>query len=168
MISFFIPIRKGSKRIINKNLKKLPKYNHGLTELKIIQLKNLRKKLNYEIKQNVEFVVSTNCKEVMKFLKKFSWVKIHKRSEILSSDNCLDKLIKIVPKICKGNYILWTHVTSPLFDEKEYSSFLKKFLENKKSTIVLFQLIQSKNLFSQIKNGYLTMLEKESGLELKI
>ena len=104
----------------------------------------------------------------MKFLKKFSWVKIHKRSEILSSDNCLDKLIKIVPKICKGNYILWTHVTSPLFDEKEYSSFLKKFLENKKSTIVLFQLIQSKNLFSQIKNGYLTMLEKESGLELKI
>ena len=43
MISFFIPIRKGSKRIINKNLKKLPKYNHGLTELKIIQLKNLRK-----------------------------------------------------------------------------------------------------------------------------
>ena len=46
MISFFIPIRKGSKRIINKNLKKLPKYNHGLTELKIIQLKNLRKTCN--------------------------------------------------------------------------------------------------------------------------
>ena len=132
MISFFIPIRKGSKRIINKNLKKLPKYNRGLTELKIGQFKNLRKKVHYEIGQKVEFVVSTNCKKVIKFLKKFSWIKIHKRSENLSSDNSLDKLIRIVPKICKGNYILWTHVTSPLFDEKEYSSFLKKFLENKK------------------------------------
>ncbi len=132
MISFFIPIRKGSKRIINKNLKKLPRNKHGLTELKITQLKKLRKKLSSKIKQQVEFIVSTNCNNVIKFLNKYPWIKIHKRSEILSTDNSLDKLIQIVPKICKGNYILWTHVTSPLFDEKEYSSFLKKFLENKK------------------------------------
>ncbi len=132
MISFFIPIRKGSKRIINKNLKKLPRNKHGLTELKITQLKNLRKGLNSKIKQQVEFIVSTNCNNVIKFLNKYHWIKIHKRSEILSTDNSLDRLIQIVPKICKGNYILWTHVTSPLFDEKEYINFLIKFLKNKK------------------------------------
>ncbi len=132
MISFFIPIRKGSKRIINKNLKKLPRNKHGLTELKITQLKKLRKKLSSKIKQQVEFIVSTNCNNVIKFLNKYPWIKIHKRSEILSTDNSLDKLIQIVPKICKGNYILWTHVTSPLFDEKEYINFLIKFLKNKK------------------------------------
>jgi len=132
MISFFIPIRKGSKRIINKNLKRLPKNNYGLTGLKIAQLKKLRKNLNSKIDQQFEFVVSTNCNKVIKFLSKFAWIKIHKRSEILSTDNSLDKLIRIVPKICKGNYILWTHVTSPLFDEKEYIFFLKKFLKNKK------------------------------------
>ena len=103
-----------------------------MTELKITQLKKLRKKLSSKIKQQVEFIVSTNCNNVIKFLNKYPWIKIHKRSEILSTDNSLDKLIQIVPKICKGNYILWTHVTSPLFDEKEYINFLIKFLKNKK------------------------------------
>ena len=67
MISFFIPIRKGSKRIINKNLKKLPRNKHGLTELKITQLKKLRKELSSKIKQQVEFIVSTNCNNVLNF-----------------------------------------------------------------------------------------------------
>ena len=47
MISFFIPIRKGSKRIKNKNFKPLPGYRFGLTEIKIkqiIKFKNLIKK----------------------------------------------------------------------------------------------------------------------------
>ena len=53
MISFFIPIRKGSKRVKNKNIKKLENYKLGLTELKINQLKNLEQLLeetNYSVK----------------------------------------------------------------------------------------------------------------------
>mgnify|MGYP001331902613 FL=1 len=42
MISFFIPIRAGSKRIKNKNLKKLPGFNYGLTEIKIRQIKKFK------------------------------------------------------------------------------------------------------------------------------
>ena len=33
-----------------------------------------------------------------------------------------------MPNICKGDLILWTHVTSPLFDQKDYFDFIKKFL----------------------------------------
>ena len=41
-----------------------------------------------------------------------------------------------MPNICKGDLILWTHVTSPLFDQKDYFDFIKKFLlENKKKKI---------------------------------
>ena len=36
-----------------------------------------------------------------------------------------------VPRICKGDIIFWSHVTSPLFDENLYISFIKKFLKNK-------------------------------------
>ena len=43
MISIFIPLRKGSKRIKNKNLRSLPGFKRGLTELKITQLSKLRK-----------------------------------------------------------------------------------------------------------------------------
>ena len=43
MISFFIPIRKNSKRIKNKNYIRVNKYKYGLTEIKIKQFKKLKK-----------------------------------------------------------------------------------------------------------------------------
>ena len=46
MISIFVPIRKGSKRVKNKNIKRFNKYKLGLTELKILQLKRLKEKVN--------------------------------------------------------------------------------------------------------------------------
>ena len=43
MISFFIPIRKNSKRIKNKNITKIGKYKYGLTQIKVTHLKRLKK-----------------------------------------------------------------------------------------------------------------------------
>jgi len=57
---------------------------------------------------------------------------LHARPNHLAKDDCLDKLIAEVPKICKSKFILWTHVTSPFFDQKDYFSFIKKFLVQKK------------------------------------
>ncbi len=131
MISFFIPIRKNSKRIKNKNIKKIGKFKYGLTEIKVNHFKNLRDALKKEQKIEVEFIFSTDCKKIKNYLKKFSWIKIHHRSRELSTDDCLDKLIKLVPKICMGEYILWTHVTSPCFDHKCYQKFIKDFLKSK-------------------------------------
>ena len=40
-----------------------------------------------------------------------------------------------MPKICNGEFILWTHVTSPLFNEKDYEKFINDFFKkvNKKT-----------------------------------
>ena len=133
MISFFLPIRKGSKRVKNKNFKSLPGHKFGLTELKIKQIlkfKNLTKK--YFPTLNFEFIVSTNCEKVFLFIKKYPWIKIHERRNNLATDDSLDRLIRIVPKICKGDHILWTHVTSPRFDHLEYLNFIKTFLKKTK------------------------------------
>ena len=46
MISFFIPIRKGSKRIKNKNIKPIKNFKLGLTEIKILQLRKLKNAIN--------------------------------------------------------------------------------------------------------------------------
>lgn len=143
MISFFIPIRSGSKRIKNKNFKKLPGYNFGLTEIKIKQIEKFKKKIkNYKLNEKFEYVVSTNCKKTLKFLKKYNWIKIHNRSNKLSSDNSLDSLISIIPKICNGDLILWTHVTSPFFDHKEYIKFVKIFLKKKYKSAFSAELVQ--------------------------
>jgi hypothetical protein len=131
MISFFLPIRKNSLRIKNKNIIRIKKYRFGLTEIKINQLNKLRKILkNKKIKS--EYVVSTDCDVFKKYLKNFPWIRIHSRSSELSGDDCIDNLIKIVPDICNNKYILWTHVTSPLFDESDYLNFIVKYFSLKK------------------------------------
>ena len=143
MISFFIPIRSGSKRIKDKNTRSLPRFNFGLTEIKIKQIqkfKNLVKK--YKIKQDFEYIVSTNCKKTIKYLKNYKWIKVHNRSRKLSMDDSLDDLIKILPDICSGDFILWTHVTSPFFDQHEYINFIKIFLRNKFKSAFSADLIQ--------------------------
>lgn len=129
-VTIFIPIRKGSKRIINKNIKKLPNYNYGLTEIKINQLINLNKICKNKF--NIEIIIGTDCEVVKSYAKKFSLIKIFERNKILSADHSLQKLINFLPKICNGEFILWTHVTSPLFNEHDYLNFLESFFKSKK------------------------------------
>ena len=135
-LSVFIPIRKGSKRIKDKNTKTLLNFKYGLTEIKIMQLNKFRKIFKKKFKKiKLEFVVSTDCPKVKKFIHKFSWIKLHRRQKSLSSDDSLPHLIRFVPNICESYYILWTHVTSPYFNERDYLDFIGAFLKekNKKS-----------------------------------
>ena len=96
------------------------------------------KKDRYLKKKEFEFVISTDDERLFAFIKKFDWINLHKRPKNLATDNSLSKLTKIVPAICKGRYILWTHVTSPLFGEKSYINFIKIFLKKKKNYLSAF------------------------------
>ena len=72
MISFFIPIRKNSKRIKNKNVRPLPNFRYGLTEMKINQLRKLRYLISRnktKMFNNIEYIISTNCEVVKRYCK---------------------------------------------------------------------------------------------------
>ena len=75
--------------------------------------------------------MSTDCSIVKNYIQKFRWLKIHNRTKELARDDCLDQLIEEVPKLCEGQYILWTHVTS-CFDHTSYEKMILKFLRSKK------------------------------------
>ena len=77
---------------------------------------------------DVEFVFSTNCEKTKIFLNKYNWIKVYDRKKSLSGDDVLDKLVSEVPKVCGGQIIFWSHITSPLFDEKCYLNFTNEFL----------------------------------------
>ena len=130
MISLFIPIRKNSKRIKNKSIRKIGNFKFGLTDIKINQSQKLKNIFGKE-KIKIEFIVSTDSQKVKNYIKRFKWIRLHNRPIELASDDCLDKLIMEVPRICRGDYILWTHVTSPCFDHNCYYQFVKEFLKNK-------------------------------------
>lgn len=126
-ISVFLPTRKGSKRVINKNTRQFASHKGGLLELKLNQLVNI---------PNIsEIVLSTNdqnCIEIGKsFLDKTDKLKIIIRPDSLASDSTdLVDLIKYVPTICSSKNILWTHVTSPFVDSSIYDDAINKYFES--------------------------------------
>ena len=159
MISIFIPVRKVSKRVKNKNTRALPKYKNGLTEIKIKQLnrfRNLIKKKKPKFFNKFEFIISTNCEKVKKITKKFSWIRLHERNRRLSVDDSLTELIEEIPKICFGKFILWTHVTSPFFSENDYYDFLNKFFNKKQANRSAFSADLIQKFIYKDKHGWIS------------
>ncbi len=121
----FLPMRKGSQRVKNKNIKDFSNIKGGLTFIKISQL--LKSTMIDMI------VISTNDEEVKSIALSFDNDKIviDDRPELLaSSETSTDDLIKYVPSIVKDCIILWTHVTSPFVTENIYDDMIDKYLEN--------------------------------------
>lgn len=125
-VSVFLPTRKGSERVINKNTRKFAGVANGLLEVKLKQL--LQTKLLDEI------VLSSNDEASLEFGSKLS--KEEKRLKIierpddlaLSSTNLLD-LVNYVPSICSMPHILWTHVTSPFVIAEDYDNAVKTYFQ---------------------------------------
>ena len=124
-IDIFLPCRSSSIRIKNKNIKKFSNIKFGLFELKLSQL--------MLVKGIQNIIVSTNDKKILDYLKKKIIKKliIDKRPDYLcSSKVSTDELVKYVPNIIKSDHVLWTHVTSPFFQTKDYENAIKVYKKN--------------------------------------
>ena len=127
IIDIFLPCRSSSMRVKNKNIKKFSDKKFGLFELKISQL--------ILVKGVRNIVVSTNDKKIINFLKKKKIKKIiidKRPNNLCTSSTSTDQVIKYVPKIIRSDHILWTHVTSPFFDNKEYERAINIYKKNLK------------------------------------
>ena len=124
-IDIFLPCRSSSVRIKNKNIKKFSNIKFGLFELKLAQLMLVKGVQN--------IIVSTNDKKILNYLKKKITKKliIDKRPDYLcTSKVSTDELVKYVPKVIKSDHVLWTHVTSPFFQAKDYDNAIKVYKKN--------------------------------------
>lgn len=130
-VAFFLPTRKGSQRVKDKNTRPFAGIEGGLMENKIKQL--------VAIKSIDEIIISSNDEDCISIAQKYSndnRVKIIRRPENLCQDSTnLEDLICYVPTITDAQHILWGHVTTPLCDAQEYDKAIELY-------------------FSQIKNGY--------------
>ena len=131
-LSIVLPIREGSQRVKNKNIRPFSKEGKSLTELKITELLKLK---------NVdEIVITSNYNEAIKQIKaiakKDPRVKIDIRPEHLcKSTTIVKELIEYMPTITKGEHILWLHVTSPFVKALDYQQAIDDY-------------------FKALKNGY--------------
>lgn len=122
-ISVFLPMRKGSVRVPNKNIRQFGLYKFGLAELKIRQLTKVEKV--------DDIVISTDSIEIKNFAESLNDTKIRffDRPVELFGNCDTDELIHYVVHNLEFEHLLWTHVTSPFFDTDSYNKLIGKYFE---------------------------------------
>jgi N-acylneuraminate cytidylyltransferase len=134
-IAFFLPTRKGSERVSNKNTRPFAGIQGGLLAVKLRQL--------LAVSQVEEIVLSTNDERSIEIALSFNAEKIRvvERPEYLclSSTNIVD-FINYIPTIVHTEHIFWVHTTAPFVDANVYESALRTYKE----------LVLQKNLYDSM------------------
>ena len=122
-INVFLPCKKTSTRVRNKNKRPFANIRFGLVKIKLDQL--IRAKLVNKI------YLSTNDNKIISFVKKLKNKKIivHTRKDhsLSQSSTMTQKLITHAIKVIPDGHILWTHVTSPFVSSRIYDEVIKKY-----------------------------------------
>lgn len=123
-IAFFLPTRKGSERVKNKNTRPFAGIEGGLVENKVRQL--------LDTKLIDEILFSSNdetCMAVADKLKDSRLRIIPRPEELCLSTTNLQDLICYVPTITDAEHILWGHVTTPLCGADQYDAGIQFYLD---------------------------------------
>jgi len=123
-ISFFLPTRKGSERVINKNTRDFAGISGGILRVKIEQL--------LKVKSVNEIIISTNDPETIAVAQSFNSPKINiiERPEHLClSSTVIEEFINYIPEVVKADHIFWVHATAPFVNENDYESAVIKYKE---------------------------------------
>lgn len=121
-VSCFLPCRKGSQRVVRKNIKPFAGFEFGLIEVKLKQLLGCP--------DISEVVLTTNDQEIIDYASGLnaSRLRVHFRDEALSSsDTSTDQLVAHALDLIPEGEILWTHVTSPFITSAHYSEIIKVY-----------------------------------------
>ncbi|MEH6991080.1 acylneuraminate cytidylyltransferase family protein [Cytobacillus firmus] len=125
----FVPCRKGSQRVKQKNIKRFADIEGGLTRIKMQQL--------LECDRIDRIVISTDDEEVIKICEKVlsgtskSYEIDRRPKELATSETSTDDLIKYVGDLIPEGNILWTHVTSPFINADIYADAITVYQQSK-------------------------------------
>ena len=121
-----VPIRKGSQRIIRKNIQSIGPYEFGLTEIKLRQL--------LAGDTFAEILIDTDLDEIDQVLAVIgstgttSRVRVEVRDpKLAGSDATTDDLIRHLVRKVNTEHLVWTHVTSPFFNTGCYARFMESY-----------------------------------------
>jgi len=127
-ISIFLPTRKNSERVVNKNTRDFAGIKGGLLKIKLDEL--------LKINGIDEIILSTNDEESILVASGFNDPKlkiIRRPDRLCLSETKLSDLISYVPSIIHNEIIMWVHVTSPFLTHRDYEKALSVFIENLES-----------------------------------
>lgn len=121
--AFFLPVRKGSERVNNKNTRLFAGVEGGLLRIKIDQL--------LRTSSEIPIVVSTNdevSKEIAAAFKSDRIRIIDRPEELCLSTTDLNDLINYIPTIIEEDHIIWIHTTEPFVDDEVLTHAIEKYI----------------------------------------
>ena len=122
----FLPCRKGSQRVPNKNTRSFAGIEGGLLRIKLEQLLACKKIDKIYLSSDDEVVL--NIGRAMNDDR----IVIDKRPDYLcQSSTSTDDVVKYVPELIKEDAtIIWTHVTSPFLKAQTYDDMLDTYYKH--------------------------------------
>ena len=126
-ITAIIPVRKGSQRCKNKNIR-----NFGDTNLLKLKIKSLK-----QVKGIEEIIVSTDCDNMISIAEELN-VKVHKRDEYYASSECPNYKYwtYLAENVGSCSNIMMVNVVSPLIDSNIINNFIDNFFKLKYGNMV--------------------------------
>ncbi len=117
IIKAVIPVRAGSQRVRNKNLRDFNGKN-----LLIHKIEKLKK-----VKGLSDIIVNTDSNEAIEIAKKYK-VNFWKRDEYYASSNCLNSdFWQNIAETTDSDHIMFTNSTNPLVKLETYNSVIEKY-----------------------------------------
>jgi len=121
---FFLPTRKGSERVLDKNTREFAGQVGGLLTIKIKQL--------LEVDRIKKIIISTNDESTIKIANSFRNAKIkivERPEELCLSSTSIEDFINYIPTITNAEHIFWVHTTSPFVDANNYNDALDTYIK---------------------------------------
>jgi CMP-N-acetylneuraminic acid synthetase len=118
----FLPCRKGSERVPNKNIRDFAGVTGGLLFIKLEQL--------LKSKRIDEIILSSNDAQVFEISSSFKNEKIvpvRRPNHLGLSSTSTDDLIAYAAELIPDGTILWTHVTSPFITAELYDQIIDRY-----------------------------------------
>ncbi len=123
-ITFVVAVRKGSKRVKNKNTRKFG--NLSLLEIKLKQIRNVYKSAN--------IFLSSDCNKSLKVGKKYKAIVDRRPSKYTDPKTPMKEVYKYFAKKINTKYVCYLHVTSPFLKDSSLKKTVNTFLKNEKKT----------------------------------
>lgn len=115
-IKALIPVRSGSKRVVNKNIR--PFADSNLLAIKIKQLQRIN---------NLDGIVVNSNDDQMLDIARQLGAEAVKRDEYYAGDNVTNEMYKNIAQNCNSDIIMYTNVTSPLIEDKTIENCISTY-----------------------------------------
>ena len=127
-----VPVRAGSQRVKNKNIREFANSN-----LLSIKLKTLKKVLKAE-----DIVVNSDCDTMLDIARELGVTAV-KRDDYYASSECNNsEFFEHIAKVTECDYILYSPVTSPLVSKETYMSCISKFVNSNIENLVTVSAVK--------------------------